>query len=125
MHDPSGTVRAPGPADAGWPSDRMRLATIAHGAAVGVAGVVRGHDGGDGRYATAVPGRVLPGVLVVAQRGGSYTVDLYLIASLVPLRPLSARVREAVAQSVRSAGLEAALGPVGVSFLSVEEGPGR
>ncbi|MGI8749751.1 MAG: hypothetical protein ACR2J6_04250 [Thermoleophilaceae bacterium] len=99
----------------------MRLATLALSAALGVAGVVCGHDGGDGRYATAVPGLVLPGVVVAAQRAGRYTVDLYLTASLVPLRPLGDRVREAVSERARSGGLEAALGPVSVRFLSVEE----
>lgn len=96
MYEPPGTAGAAGPAGAETATPRMRLATLALGAALGVAGVVRGHDGGDGRYVTAVPGRVLPGVVVAAQRGGRYTVDLYLTASLVPLAPLGDRVREAV-----------------------------
>jgi hypothetical protein len=103
----------------------MRIAAAALVAALGVAGVVRGHDGGDGRYATAVGEEVLPGVVVAAQRGGRYSADLYLTAALVPLRPLGDRVREAVVRGVGAAGLEQALGPVGVTFLSVEKSVGH
>ena len=103
----------------------MRIAAAALVAALGVAGVVRGHDGGDGRYATAVGEEVLPGVVVAAQRGGRYSADLYLTAALVPLRPLGDRVREAVVRGVEAAGLDQWLGPVGVTFLSVEKPVGH
>ncbi len=105
------------------PSERMELATLALSAALGVAGVVRGHDGGDGRYATAVPGGVLPGVVVAARAGGSYTVDLYLTAALAPLRALGDAVRDAVTRAAVAAGRVDALGPVSVRFISVEEEP--
>jgi len=98
----------------------MRMAAAALSAALGVAGVVRGHDGGDGRYVTAVGEEVLPGVVVAAEGAGGYGVDLYLTAALVALPPLGERVREAVVGGVESAGLERALGPVSVTFLSVE-----
>ncbi len=104
----------------------MRIAAAALAEALGVAGVVRGHDGGDGRYVTAIGEEVLPGVVVAAERGGGrYSVDLYLTAALVPLRPLGDRVREAVVRGVAAAGLDQALGPVGVTFLAVEKPVGH
>lgn len=98
----------------------MLIARAASAAALGEKGVVRGHDGGDGRYATIVGDR-LPGVVVVALRGGRYSVDLYLTAELVPLDPLAERIREAVRRDVRAIELEELLGPVNVAFLALEE----
>lgn len=102
------------------PSDRQQIAAAALEAALGVVGVVRGNDGGDGRYATAVGEHILPGVVVAAEKGGTYSVDLYLNAALVPLRPLGDRVREAAQARVASAGLADLLGPVSITFLAVE-----
>ncbi len=102
-------------------TDRMLIARAAHQAALAEPGVVVGDDGGDGRYATLVDSGRLAGIVVVAERGGRYGVDLYLTAALVPLGPLAERVRKAVGRSVRSIGLEQLLGPVNVSFLGLDE----
>jgi hypothetical protein len=108
------------PSRVGRPTDRMLIAGAAIATALGEAGVVRGHDGGDGRYATIVGSERLPGVVVAALRGGRYSVDLYLTAELVPLGPLAGRLREAVRRNVRAIGLEELLGPVDISFLAIE-----
>ena len=102
-------------------TDRTLIARAAHEAALAEPGVVGGDDGGDGRYATLVTSERLAGVVVVAERGGRYSVDLYLTAALVPLGPLAERVRKVVGRSVRSIGLEHLLGSVNVSFLGIDE----
>ena len=113
------------PSRVGRPTDRMLIAGAAIAAALGEAGVVRGHDGGDGRYATIVDSERLAGVVVAALKGGRYSVDLYLTAELVPLGPLAGRLREAVRRNVRAIGLEDLLGPVDVTFLAIEERTAR
>jgi hypothetical protein len=108
------------PSRVGGPTDRMLIAGTAIAAALGEAGVVRGHDGGDGRYATIVGSERLPGVVVAALKGGGYSVDLYLTTELVPLGPLAGRLREAVRRNVKAIGLEELLGPVDITFLAIE-----
>jgi hypothetical protein len=105
---------------AATPSDRIRIADTALRAALGVAGVLEGNDGGRGRLVTGAAGRVLSGVVATAERDGRYSVDLYLTAALVPLRPLGDRVRRAVGAGVEEIGLGRVLGPVNVTFLDVE-----
>jgi hypothetical protein len=109
----------------GRPTDRMLIAGAAIAAALGEAGVVSGHDGGDGRYATIVGSERLPGVVVVALKDGRYSVDLYLTAELVPLGPLAGRLREAVRRNVKAIGLGELLGPVDITFLGIEERAAR
>ena len=120
------TVRAgaesPASPQVAEPTDRMLMARAALDAALAEAGVMHGHDGGDGRYATPVDAERLPGVVVVAERGGRYSVDLYLTAALVPLEPLADRIRQGVEAGVASIGLEERLGDVNVNFLAIENG---
>lgn len=107
----------------GQATERMLVAKAAIDAALDEAGVIRGHDGGDGRYATLVGRERLAGVVVAALRDGRYSVDLYLIAALVALGPLAERVRAAVLRGVEGIGLASILGPVDITFLAVEEWP--
>jgi hypothetical protein len=113
------------PARVGRPTDRMLIAEAAIDTALAEAGVVRGHDGGDGRYVTIVGSERLPGVVVVALKDGRYSVDLYLTAELVPLGPLAGRLREAVRRNVKAIGLGELLGPVDITFLGIEERAAR
>jgi hypothetical protein len=56
---------------------------------------------------------------VIAQPGGRYTVDLCLIAAIVPLIELAAEVRRRVEARVAREGLGDQLGDVNVQFSEV------
>ena len=101
-------------------SPRVRLAHLALDAALNVAGVQGADAGPSGLCVTGdPPGEPLRGVSVIAQPGGRYTVDLCLIAGIVPLIELAAEVRRRVHARVAREGLGDQLGDVNVQFSEV------
>jgi len=101
-------------------SPRVRVAHLALDAALNVAGVQGADAGPDGLCLTGDPHReTLRGVSVVAQPGGRYSVDLCLIAGIVPLIELAAEVRRRVRARVAREGLGDELGDVNVQFSEV------
>ena len=106
-------------------SPRVRLARFALETALSVPGVVGGDPGPARLRVTADgPGEPLQGVSVTAEPGGSYAVDLCLVAGMVPLKALADQVRRKVRSRVRRAGLTDQLGPVNVEFVDLEAGGG-
>jgi hypothetical protein len=101
------------------PSERVRLARVAHNAALGVNGVVAADAGRFGTRVTADGEERLPGVLVTARAGGGYAVELHLVCDVVPLRPLAERIREQVERAAAGAGLAHALGHVDITIEDV------
>ncbi|MGI8623859.1 MAG: hypothetical protein ACR2NB_10360 [Solirubrobacteraceae bacterium] len=99
------------------PSSRQLLAAVVHDAATATPGVVEL----DGRWATQLPDGPLPGVVVAADGAGRHAVDLYVVAALVTLHDLSARLREATARAASASGLADALGVVAVHITDVAE----
>lgn len=112
----------PSPAPAAAPgSSRVQLAVVALRAACGVSGVLGGEAGPGGLLVTEGPvGELLPGVRVVAEPGGRYSVELGLRAGLVPLHALGDAVRGALTRAVDAAGLGRQLGTVSVAVLAIE-----
>ena len=101
-------------------SPRVRLAHLALDAALNVAGVQGADAGPDGLCLTGDPrGGTLRGVSVIAQTGDRYSVDLCLIAGIVPLIELAAEVRRRVQARVAREGLGDQLGDVNVQFSEV------
>ena len=99
---------------------RPRLARLTLEAASSLQGVVATDAGPHGLYVTDdPPAGVLRGVLVVAQADGRYSVDVRLVAELVPLPALGARVRNAVHKRAEREGLSQQLGTVAVQFARV------
>jgi hypothetical protein len=101
-------------------SPRVRFAHLALDAALNVAGV-QGADAGPNRLCLTgdPPGGTLRGVSVIAQPGGRYSVDLCLVAGIVPLIELAAEVRRRVQTRVAREGLGDQLGDVNVQFSEV------
>ena len=101
-------------------SPRVRVAHLALDAALNVAGVQGADAGPDGLCLTGDPqGGTLRGVSVIAQTGDRYSVDLCLIAGIVPLIELAAVVRRRVQARVARDGLGDQLGDVNVQFSEV------
>ena len=101
-------------------SPRVRLAHLALDAALSVAGVQGADAGPDGLCLTGDPQRgTLRGVSVIAQTGDRYSVDLCLVAGIVPLIELAAEVRRRVQARVAREGLGDQLGDVNVEFSEV------
>jgi hypothetical protein len=112
------------PAPAAVPSPRVQLARVALDAALTTSGVVRGDAGPNGTCVTGDGAGTLPGVSVVAAPGGRYEVSLRLVAELVPLLELGARVAERVRAGAAGAGLADRMGELRVQWgdvLSPEE----
>jgi hypothetical protein len=104
-------------------SRRLDVAELALEAALGVPEVHAGDAGADGlRVTAASPGRVLRGVSAIAQADGRYSVDLRLVAGLVPLMALGEEVRRRVLRAADEAGLADHVGDVNVEFSSVATG---
>lgn len=101
----------------------MRLARVALTAALHTDGVLTPNLGAAGLNATWANGERIPGVVVVATRGGRYTVDLFLTARLVPLRPLLHAVRERVLREAQRLELRDIVDGVSVTVLDVEDSP--
>ena len=101
-------------------SPRVRIAHLALDAALNVAGVQGADAGPDGLCLTGDPqGGTVRGVSVIAQTGDRYSVDLCLIAGIVPLIELAAEVRRRVQARVAREGLGDQLGDVNVQFSEV------
>jgi len=101
-------------------SPRVRIAHLALDAALNVAGVQGADAGPDGLCLTGDPqGGTVRGVSVIAQTGDRYSVDLCLIAGIVPLIELAAEVRRRVQARVARDGLGDQLGDVNVQFSEV------
>ncbi len=99
-------------------SDRVRLARAARDAALRVPGVVGTDAGPLGAFLTAAgDGERLEGVVCIASSSGAYDVSLRLSCGLVPLQPLSERVRAAVGLAAARTGVE--LASVSVHFASL------
>ncbi len=99
---------------------RPRLAHLTLEAVSKLPGVVGTDVGPHGMCVTDDPeAGVLRGVSVVAQRDGRYSVDLCLVAELVPLPALGDRIRSAVQERARREGMEEQLGTVTVRFAGV------
>ena len=103
-------------------SPRVELARSALAAALGVDGVVAGNAGEAGIWVTQDAARRLPGVVATAERGGRYSVELYLTAALVPLHELGERVAEQVRRDVGDAGMAQRLGALHVTIADIEAG---
>ena len=108
----SPTTVAPG-------SARVRLAAWALAAAQAVDGVLAADAGPTATHVTVSGSTTVLGVLVVAEPGGRYSIDLGLRARLVPLGALADAVRASVVRSITRAGLADLIGPVGVTFHDV------
>jgi len=104
-------------------SRRLDVAELALEAALGAPDVHAGEAGADGlRVTAASAGRLLRGVSAVAQADGRYSVDLRLVAELVPLPALGEEVRRRVRRAAADAGLADYVGDVNVEFSSVSTG---
>jgi hypothetical protein len=111
----------PGSADAA--SDRVRLARVALGAALALPEVIRGDAGPDAQRVTADTTGMLIGVTAIAQADGRYSIDLRLVARLVPLLPLADAVRDRVHRAAARAQLDELLGQVNVEFSDLLTSP--
>jgi hypothetical protein len=101
-------------------SPRVRFAHLALDAALNVAAVHGADAGPSGLCLTGDPPRgTLRGVSVIAQPGGRYSIDLCLVAGIVPLIELAAEVRRRVRARVVREGLGDQLGDVNVEFSEV------
>jgi hypothetical protein len=101
-------------------SPRVPLAHVALAAALSVAGVEGAEAGPRGSCLTDdPPAGVLRGIAVIAQADGRYSVDLCLVAGIVPLIELAAEVRRRVQARVAREGLADQLGDINVQFSAV------
>ena len=87
------------------PSARVRLAQLAHDAALLLDGVRSLDTGTAGTFLTAGGGARVPGVVATVAPEGGYDVSLRLVCALVPLPALTDRVRDAVHIIAAEAGL--------------------
>lgn len=78
------------------PSERMRLAQMAHDAALRVSGVIRTDVGPAGLFVSVGDGRRVEGVICTADRDGGYAISLRIVCALMPLQPIAEQVRAAV-----------------------------
>jgi hypothetical protein len=102
-------------------SDRIRLARVALGAALGVPGVLAARAGPMGTRVTETSaGERLEGVSCVAAPAGGYDVSLQLICGLVALRPLGQRIRATVMRAATIADVTAQSVSVHFAELDVE-----
>ena len=111
----------PGSVDAA--SDRVRLARVALAAALALPEVIRGDAGPDGQRVTADTTGMLIGVMAIAQADGRYSIDLRLVARMVPLLPLADAVRARVHRAAARAEFDVLLGEVNVEFSDLLTAP--
>ena len=97
----------------------MRLARLALDAALDVDGVLAADAGPRGLVVTRDGTALLRGVLVAAEAGRRYSVDLGLRVRLVPLPALAEAVRARVARNARLGGVGDLLGAVTVTVQDV------
>lgn len=100
-------------------SARVRLARLAHDAALADPGVTALDPGPAGVRATRDGQHLLPGVVSAAAAGGRYELALHLVAVPEDLPALGRRVRAAVAAAAHTEGLEEQLGQVSVRVEDV------
>lgn len=100
-------------------SVRVRLARLAHDAALADPGVSALDAGPTGVRATRDGPELLPGVVSAAVAGGRYELDLHLVAVPEDLRATGERVRSAVATSAAQQGLGDQLASVSVRIEDV------
>ncbi len=105
-------------------SERVELARLALTHALAIDGVVRADAGPRGTRITLDGGERLAGVTAAALSDGRYTVTLHLVARVVPLEPLAARIRARIERGAARAGLGRALGPIDIVFEDLAELPG-
>ena len=74
----------------------MRLAQMAHDAALRVSGVIRTDVGPAGLFVSVGDGQRVEGVICTADRDGGYAISLRLVCALMPLQPIAEQVRAAV-----------------------------
>ena len=101
-------------------SDRVRIASLALQAALGVDGVTAADQGPQVTHVTVSGSTVIHGVRVVAESPGRFSVDLGLRARLVPLHALADAVRSRVDASAAEAGLGERVGATTVTFHEIE-----
>ena len=101
-------------------SPRLRLAQLALDAALSTAGV-QGADVGPHRLCATSAGAsgTVRGVAVVAQADGRYSIDLCLVAGIVPLLELADEVRRRVRTRADREGMADFLGELNVEFTRV------
>ena len=102
---------------------RAELARLAARAAAKATGVVRLSAGTPPVHLTDVGGQRLEGVSVVAVEPGCYEVTVCLVALPVALSELAEEVRARVREAARIAGLDKALGAIGVRVEDVVMAP--
>lgn len=100
-------------------SDRVRLARLARAVALQVPGAMAADVGAAGLCVTRDGADRLDGVTCVATADGGYQVTLCLVCALVPLEPLAASVRFAVASAATAAGLPLHSVDVHIAALTV------
>jgi hypothetical protein len=106
-------------------SSRLRLAQLALEAAAAAPGVEGVDAGPQGSCVTAdPPAGLLRGVSVIAQADGRYSIDLCLVAGIVPLVALGDEIRSKLQARAEREGLAAQLGETNVKFVRVL-GPGE
>jgi len=106
------------------PTTRQRIARTALSAALAVDGVVAATPGRLRTHVTPTGDGLVQGVTVVAGAGSRFDVELFLVCRPVALRPLAEQVRLHVRSAAALAGLDSALGAVGVHFEDVEPAEG-
>jgi hypothetical protein len=102
------------------PSERVRIARTALGAALAVPAVVGGDPGPNGLEVTTTAAERLPGVRVTAGSKG-WQVHLSLIARAVPLPSLGNEVMQRVLTAVAALDVEMDVSDVEVRFTDVVE----
>ena len=114
---PAGEWSAPLPP----PSERVRLARAALDACLTLDGVAGGHPGKSRMRFTASGTERIVGVVAVPGPDGRFALSLHLVVHPVPLQPLAADVRRAVAVAAASQGLRDRLRTVDVTFEDLAE----
>jgi hypothetical protein len=83
----------------------MRLARMAHDAALRVPGVIRTDVGPAGLFVSVGDGERVEGVICAADRDGGYAISLRLVCALMPLQLIAQQVRAAVAAAGSTAAI--------------------
>jgi hypothetical protein len=99
-------------------SERLTLAQLARGAALGTRGVAS-LDSRPPMAATTAAGERVDGLVCVAAPGGRYEITLYVVARPVSLERLAEDLRERVRRSAEANGFGDELGPVNVIVTDV------
>ena len=102
-------------------SERMRLARLAHAAALRVPGVIRADGGPVGLFVSAGDGERVEGVICTAAADGGYEISLRLVCALVPLQRVAEQARTAVVADASRAGIRVASVDVQVADVAGPE----